>query len=70
MTESVKERELERKEDKEIKRGIIFRVGECLSREVGYRRGELNEVKTDQQLRPRNQKKSWIAIWGFPHNKR
>ena len=54
----MKERELERKEDKEIKRGIIFRVGECLSREVGYRRGELNEVKTDQQLRPRNQKKS------------
>ena len=35
MTESVKERELERKEDKEIKRGSIFRVGECFLSEVG-----------------------------------
>ena len=66
----MKERELERKEDKEIKRGIIFRVGECLWSKVGWRRRELNEVKTDKQLRPRNQIKSLIAIWGFPHNKR
>ena len=66
MTESVKERELERKEDKVIKRGIIFRVGECLWSKVGWRRRELNEVKTDEQLRPRNQKNLYLLYEDSP----